>query len=86
MAFDRLFALVHKTLWARAPLPEAQTAVLAADSEEAREELARKYRQIEQALKEAPRKRCTFLSIDVVGSTVMKAGENEIAITVSFKA
>lgn len=86
LAFDRFFALVHRELWNRAPLPKAQTVVLAADSEEAREELVRKYREIEQALKEAKRKRCTFLSIDVVGSTQMKEGEDEIAITASFKA
>lgn len=86
LAFDRIFALVHRTLWARAPLPTAKTAVLAADSEEAREELVRKYREIEQALKEAKRKRCTFLSIDVVGSTQMKEGESDIDITATFKA
>jgi class 3 adenylate cyclase len=86
LAFDRFFAAIHRALWSRAPLPATQTAVLAADSEEAREELVRKYREIEQALKETKRKRCTFLSIDVVGSTQMKEGEDEIAITASFKA
>jgi len=86
LAFDRVFALVHRTLWARAPLPAAKTAVMAADSEEAREELVRKYREIEQALKEAKRKRCTFLSIDVVGSTQMKEGASDINITATFRA
>lgn len=86
LAFDRIFAIVHRELWARAPLPKAQTQVLTADSEEAREELVRKYREIEQALKEAKRKRCTFLSIDVVGSTQMKEGEADIDITATFKA
>jgi class 3 adenylate cyclase len=86
MAVNGVFALVHRALWARAPLPKTQTAALAADSEEAREELVRKYREIDQALKEAKRKRCTFLSIDVVGSTHMKEGEDEVAITASFKA
>lgn len=86
VALDRVFAVVHRELWARAPIPSAQTSVLTADSEEAREELVRKYREIEQALKEAKRKRCTFLSIDVVGSTGMKDGETDIDITATFKA
>jgi len=86
VALDRIFAIVHRELWARAPIPSAQASVLAADSEEAREELVRKYREIEQALKEAKRKRCTFLSIDVVGSTGMKDGESDIDITATFKA
>ncbi|HEY1976742.1 MAG TPA: hypothetical protein VGG89_09370 [Candidatus Baltobacteraceae bacterium] len=86
VALDRVFALIHRELWARAPLPAAQKSVLAADSEEAREELVRKYREIEQALNDAKRKRCTFLSIDVVGSTQMKDGESDIDITATFKA
>lgn len=86
IVLDRIFAIVHKELWARAPLPKAPAEIIAADSEEAREELVRKYREIEQALKEAKRKRCTFLSIDVVGSTQMKEGETDINITATFKA
>jgi len=86
LALDRIFAVIHRELWARAPLPKAQTAVLTADSEEAREELLRRHREIEQALNEAKRKRCTFLSIDVVGSTQMKEGESDIDITATFKA
>ncbi|HZZ01171.1 MAG TPA: hypothetical protein VFE36_16535 [Candidatus Baltobacteraceae bacterium] len=86
LALDRLFAVIHRRLWARAPMPKTQVGIVAADSEEAREQLVRKYREIEQALKDAKRKRCTFLSIDVVGSTQMKEGESDIDITATFKA
>ena len=47
-----------------------------ADSEKARTELLKKYQEIEKALKAAKRKRCTFLSVDVVGSTQMKVGKD----------
>ena len=43
-------------------------------------------KQIEKQLKEAKKKNCTFLSVDVVGSTTMKDGETEIAITSTFRA
>jgi class 3 adenylate cyclase len=59
---------------------------ISADSERGREELLKRYRQIEQALKSSKRKRCTFLSIDVVGSTKMKVGEREAAIAATFQA
>ena len=57
-----------------------------ADSEHAREELLKRYRQIEDALKASKRKSCAFLSIDVVGSTQMKEGEEETAIQATFQA
>ena len=57
-----------------------------ADSERAREELLKRYRQIEDALKASKRKSCAFLSVDVVGSTQMKEGEEETAIQASFHA
>lgn len=56
------------------------------DSEKAREQLLRRYRQIEEALKSSKRKRCTFLSIDIVGSTQMKVGEPDTAIAATFQA
>jgi len=57
-----------------------------ADTEHAREELLKRYREIERALKAARRKRCTFLSIDVVGSTQMKVGEHETQVAATFQA
>jgi len=57
-----------------------------ADSEQARGCLLKRYRQIEGALRSAKRKRCAFLSIDVVASTRMKEGERELAVTVTFQA
>ncbi|HKZ52593.1 MAG TPA: protein kinase [Candidatus Acidoferrales bacterium] len=56
------------------------------DSEKAREELLKRYREIEQALKSAKRKGCTFLSVDIVGSTKMKAGAGDTSVTISFHA
>ena len=57
-----------------------------ADSERARVELLKRYRQIEDALKASKRKSCAFLSIDVVGSTQMKQGEEDTAIAATFQA
>jgi class 3 adenylate cyclase len=57
-----------------------------ADSEAAREQLLKRYREIEDALKSARRKHCTFLSVDIVGSTEMKKGESETAIAATFQA
>ncbi len=59
---------------------------MTADSEKAREALLRQYREIEAALKAARRKRCVFLSVDVAGSTRMKAGESEANIAATFQA
>jgi len=57
-----------------------------ADSEKGRDQLLKRYREIEDALKTARRKRCAFLSVDVVGSTTMKQGESETAISATFQA
>ena len=57
-----------------------------ADSKRSREELLKRYRELESALKSSKRKRCAFLSIDVVGSTKMKEGEQETDIAATFQA
>ena len=57
-----------------------------AHSERARGMLIRRFREAERGLKSSKRKRCAFLSIDVAGSTQMKEGERELAITVTFQA
>jgi class 3 adenylate cyclase len=57
-----------------------------ADSERARGMLIRRLREAERGLKSSKRKRCAFLSIDVAGSTQMKEGERELAVTVTFRA
>ncbi len=59
---------------------------ISADSERSREELLKRYREIEQALKGSKRKRCTFLSVDIVGSTQLKVGERETDIAATFQA
>ncbi|MFN2528665.1 MAG: hypothetical protein ABR584_08100 [Candidatus Baltobacteraceae bacterium] len=59
---------------------------VSAESEHHREVLLKRYREIEEALKGAGRKQCTFLSIDVVGSTKMKIGEEATAIAATFQA
>ncbi len=58
----------------------------AAESEKTRVVLMRRYREAERGLKSSKRKRCAFLSIDVAGSTQMKEGERELAVTVTFQA
>ncbi|MDE2481691.1 MAG: hypothetical protein KGN02_05840 [bacterium] len=57
-----------------------------AESEQQRAALLKRYREIEDSLKSSERKLCTFLSIDVVGSTKMKVGERETAIAATFQA
>ena len=57
-----------------------------ADSKRSREELLKRYRELESALKSSKRKRCAFLSTDVVGSTKMKDGEQETDIAATFQA
>lgn len=64
----------------------AQFVVSAPDSERRREELLKQFWKIEQALKASSRKRCTFLSADVVGSTAMKQGQDEAAVKATFHA
>ena len=56
------------------------------DSKRSREDLLKRYRELESALKSSTRKRCAFLSIDVAGSTKMKQGETETAIAATFQA
>jgi class 3 adenylate cyclase len=63
-----------------------EEAVLGADTEQARDQLLKRYREIEGMLKAAKRKQCTFLSIDVVGSTGMKVGERPTNIAATFQA
>jgi class 3 adenylate cyclase len=65
---------------------ELGSGAITADSERARAALLKRYREIENALKSARRKRCTFLSLDVVGSTQMKVGEKETDVAVTFQA
>ena len=60
--------------------------VVTADSEQERGQLLKRYREIEKALKTSKRKQCSFLSIDVVGSTQMKVGEKETDIAATFQA
>lgn len=62
------------------------TAGLSAESEQERAILLKRFREIESALKGASQKECTFLSLDVVGSTQMKLGERESAIAATFQA
>ncbi len=69
-----------------AGLPGFDSVEVAADSEQAREHLLKRYRDIEKALKASKRKQCTFLSVDVVGSTEMKIGEAQTQIAASFQA
>jgi class 3 adenylate cyclase/predicted Ser/Thr protein kinase len=70
-----------------APARAGQVALAAPpDSEKAREELLKRYHEIEEALKSAKRKGCTFLSVDIVGSTKMKAGAGDTNVTISFHA
>jgi class 3 adenylate cyclase len=89
---DRLFGLAHglvrmvQAAQVRRPGAAPAPATGGVESEKARAELYKEYRKIEKTLKEAKRKRCAFLSVDVVGSTGMKSGETEIAITSTFRA
>jgi class 3 adenylate cyclase len=65
---------------------EDEAGNLAVDSEESRESLLRRYRAIDSALKTTKRKRCAFLSIDVAGSTRMKENEEELPVSITFRA
>lgn len=98
IAVDAVFLRGHRLFTKPMPAPQSageaadghQRAVeggpISADSERAREELLKRYREIESALKTSKRKRCTFLSIDVMGSTQMKVGERETEIAATFQA
>jgi class 3 adenylate cyclase len=65
---------------------DGQRYSLGAESEKERAVLLKRYREIEDALKGSEQKECTFLSLDVVGSTVMKQGERDTAIAATFQA
>jgi class 3 adenylate cyclase len=66
------------------PLGARYTATV--ETEQQRAALLKRFREIEEALKSAQNKKCTFLSIDVVDSTGMKTGETETAISATFQA
>ena len=70
----------------RTPSGKISQGIEMADSEESREKLLRDLRDIEKKLKWSVKKRCTFLSIDVVGSTGMKQGKSQTDIAASFQA
>ncbi|MBZ5514048.1 MAG: hypothetical protein LAN62_04240 [Acidobacteriia bacterium] len=59
---------------------------LAVDSEQSRECLLKRYREIDGALRAVKRQRCAFLSIDVAGSTEMKQREEELKVGITFRA
>jgi len=87
LRLQRLVGKAKRAVTADGTLPDlAGLGGVPADSEHAREELLKRYRQIEDALKASKRKSCAFLSIDVVGSTQMKEGEAETAIQATFQA
>jgi class 3 adenylate cyclase len=102
MAVDAVFLRGHRLLAKLLPAPQSgavaaggfglpgsqglEADAATADSEQARERLLKRYREIEKALKASKRKQCTFLSIDVVGSTQMKVGELETEIAATFQA
>lgn len=90
MITDRLFGLAHRATASPRPWPTTKTraASMAAkiESEKGRAQLYKEYQEIEAALSETKRRRCAFLSVDVVGSTAIKSGESEIAVTATFRA
>jgi class 3 adenylate cyclase len=55
-------------------------------TESARQKLLRRKKRIEEALKAVKRRRCSFLSMDVVGSTKMKVGQDPRLVTATFLA
>lgn len=90
LAADALFGggrrLVDRFLPARQVMDAGDVEAMRAESEHAREELLKHYREIEKALKTAKRKECTFLSLDVAGSTHMKSGASDADIAATFQA
>ena len=64
----------------------ARRYTLSAETEQERSALLKRYREIEDALKGVEQKDCTFLSLDVVGSTAMKQGERDTSIAATFQA
>ncbi|HET6276281.1 MAG TPA: adenylate/guanylate cyclase domain-containing protein [Candidatus Cybelea sp.] len=87
---DRLFAGARRAVIsakaAQGNKKKGPPTAASVESERARAQLYKEYEQIEKALKDAKRRRCAFLSVDVVGSTSIKSGESEIAITSAFRA
>jgi class 3 adenylate cyclase len=89
MISDRLFLAARRVIASPKLLPakaKADSKLTTVESEKARAQLYKEYQQIEQALSDAKRRRCAFLSVDVVGSTSIKSGESEIAVTSTFRA
>jgi class 3 adenylate cyclase len=91
--FLRIDFTVRRTLKQAAPQRQRAAASgaqqqyqLSAESEQQRAVLLKRYREIEDALKSSSKKTCSFLSIDVVGSTKMKVGERKTAIDATFQA
>lgn len=82
----RMVPLKGATAGPSAALLGEEEGMLAADTEQARDQLLKRYREIEGMLKGAKRKHCTFLSVDIVGSTQMKLGERETEIAATFQA
>ncbi len=90
MISDRLFAVARRAIVSPKPSPaskaKAAPTATTVESEKARAQLYKEYHEIEAALSDAKRRRCAFLSVDVVGSTAIKSGESEFAITSTFRA
>jgi class 3 adenylate cyclase len=90
MISDRLFAVARRAAASLKPAAANKTKAAATEtkveSEKARAQLYKEYEKIEEALREAKRRRCAFLSVDVVGSTLIKSGETDIAVTATFRA
>lgn len=90
MISDRLFVIARRTIAAAKPSlankTKAAPTETTVESEKARAQLYKEYHEIEKALSEAKRRRCAFLSIDVVGSAAIKSSETEIAVTSTFRA
>jgi class 3 adenylate cyclase len=59
---------------------------LAAVSDTAREKIQRRHARVARMLREVERRRCTFLSIDVVNPDEMKLDEDPDAVESSFRA
>ncbi len=90
MISDRLFAVARRATLSPKPSPASKTkaapTATTVESEKARAQLYKEYQEIEAALSDAKRRRCAFLSVDVVGSTAIKSGETNIAVTSTFRA
>jgi class 3 adenylate cyclase len=85
-AVAKLVPLPKEAVARRTGLTLDETEIEGADTEEAREALLKRYRDIEGKLKASKRKMCSFLAVDVAGSTQMKVGEREASIAATFQA